>query len=233
MWCLWGRWESQARHWPCSQWDPFPSPGLSWVSVAHAWYWWHSLSTFLVLIDLFMLILFQRKWSRFFQSQAEVEAGSEADSGWLACCCCSAVKSCLTLCDPMDCSMPGFPVLRYLVEFAQTHLHQVSDAIPPSHPLLPSSPPALNPSQHRGLFQWVSSSHQVTKVLELQLQLPVSIQGWFPLGLTGWISKGLSKSSPTPQFKSISSSVLSFLYSPTLTSMHDYWKNHSQSSSFD
>ena len=110
MWCLWGRWESQARHWPCSQWDPFPSPGLSWVSVAHAWYWWHSLSTFLVLIDLFMLILFQRKWSRFFQSQAEVEAGSEADSGWLACCCCSAVKSCLTLCDPMDCSPPGSSV---------------------------------------------------------------------------------------------------------------------------
>ena len=169
MWCLWGRWESQARHWPCSQWDPFPSPGLNWVSVAHAWYWWQSLSTFLVLIDLFMLILFRRKWSRFFQRQAEVEAGSEADSGWLSCCCCSAVKSCLTLCDPMGCSTPGFPVLCYLVEFAQTHLHQVSDAIPPSHPLLPSSPPALNPSQHQSLFQWVGSLHQATKALELQL----------------------------------------------------------------
>ena len=70
----------------------------------------------------------------------------------------------------MDCSMPGFPVLRSLPEFAQTHVHQVSDAIHPSCPLWPSSPLALNLSQHQGLFQMVSSSHQVAKVLELQLQ---------------------------------------------------------------
>ena len=86
------------------------------------------------------------------------------------CCYCSVPKLCLTLCDPMDCSMPGFPVLHYLPEFAQTHVHWVSDAIQPSHPLLPPSPPPFNLSQHQGLFQWVSSLHQVAKVLELQLQ---------------------------------------------------------------
>ena len=71
------------------------------------------------------------------------------------------------LCDPMDCSMPGFPVFYYIQESAQTHVHWVSDAIQPSHPLSSPSPPALNLSQHQGLFQWVDSSHQVTKVLEL------------------------------------------------------------------
>ena len=69
--------------------------------------------------------------------------------------CCSVTKSCLTLCDPMDCSMPSFSVLHYLPEFAQTHVHSVSHAIQPSHPLLSSSPPAFNISQHQGLFQWV------------------------------------------------------------------------------
>ena len=85
-------------------------------------------------------------------------------------CCCSVTKSCLTLCDPMNCSTPGFPVLRYLLEFAQTHVHRVSDAIQPSHPLLSPSPLAFSLSQHQGLFQWVSSSHQVAKELELQVQ---------------------------------------------------------------
>ena len=84
--------------------------------------------------------------------------------------CCSIAQSGPTLCDPTDCSMPGFPVLHYLPEFAQTHVHWVSDAIQPFHPLSPPSPPALNLSQHQGLFQWVGSSHQVAKVLELQLQ---------------------------------------------------------------
>ena len=85
-------------------------------------------------------------------------------------CCCSVAKSCPTLCEPMDCSMPGFPVLHQLPELAQTHVHWVSDAIQLSHPLSSPSPPALNLSQHQSLFQWVSSSHQVAKVLELQLQ---------------------------------------------------------------
>jgi len=76
----------------------------------------------------------------------------------------------VSLCDPMDGSRPGFPVLHYLLQFAQTHVHWVSDAIQTSHPLSSPSPPAFNFSQHQGLFQWVSSSHQVAKVLELQHQ---------------------------------------------------------------
>ena len=84
--------------------------------------------------------------------------------------CCSVAKLCLTLCEPLDCSTLGFPVLHYLPEFAQIHIHWVSDAIQSSRPLLPSSPPALNLSQHQGLFQWADSSHQVAKVLELRLQ---------------------------------------------------------------
>ena len=77
-----------------------------------------------------------------------------------------------TLCDPMDCSTPGLPVHHQLLELAQTHVHWVSDAIQPSHPLLSASPPAFSLSQHQGLFQWVSSSHQVAKVLEFQRQHP-------------------------------------------------------------
>ena len=82
----------------------------------------------------------------------------------------SDAQSCPTLCDPVDCSTPGFPVYHQLPELAQTHVHRVSDAIQPSHPLLSPSPPAFNLSQHQGLFLWVSSSHQVAKVLEFQLQ---------------------------------------------------------------
>ena len=82
----------------------------------------------------------------------------------------SVAQSCPTLCDPMDCNMPGLPVHYQLLEFTQTHVHWVSDAIQPSHPLLSPSPLAVNLSQHQGLFQSVSSSHQVAKVLELQLQ---------------------------------------------------------------
>ena len=77
--------------------------------------------------------------------------------------------SCVWLCDPMHCSTPGFPVHHQLPDLAQTHVHRVGDAIQPSHPLSSLSPPAFNLSQHQGLFQWVSSSHQVAKVLELQL----------------------------------------------------------------
>ena len=105
------------------------------------------------------------------------------------CCCCLVDKLCLTLRDSMDCSTPGFPVLQYLPGFVQTHVHWVGYAIQPSHPLLPSSPPALNLSKHQGLFQRVSSSHRVAKGLEFQLQhqsfLPVNIQDWSPLGRAG------------------------------------------------
>ena len=82
----------------------------------------------------------------------------------------SVAQSCLTLYDPVDCSTPGLPVHHQLLEFTQTHVHWVSDAIQPSHPLSSPSPPAFNLSQHQGLFKWVNSSHQVAKVLEFQLQ---------------------------------------------------------------
>ena len=78
--------------------------------------------------------------------------------------------SCLTLCNPMNFSMSGLPVHHQLPEFTQTHVHRLGDAIQPSHPLSSSSPPAPNPSQQQGLFQWVSSLHELAKVLAFQLQ---------------------------------------------------------------
>ena len=82
----------------------------------------------------------------------------------------SVTQSCPILCDPMDCSTPGLPVHYQLLELTQTHVHCVSDAIQPSHPLSSPSPPTFNLSLHQDLFQCVSSSHQVAKVLEIQLQ---------------------------------------------------------------
>ena len=81
----------------------------------------------------------------------------------------SVAQSCPTLCNPMNRSAPGLPVHHQLPEFTQTHVHRVSDAIQPSHPLSSPSLPALNPSQHQGLFQWINSSHELAKVLEFQL----------------------------------------------------------------
>ena len=81
----------------------------------------------------------------------------------------SVAQSCPTLCNPMNHSTPGLPVQQQLQEFTQTHVHRVSDAIQPSHPLSSPYPSAPNPSQHQGLFQWVNSSHEVAKVLEFQL----------------------------------------------------------------
>ena len=92
----------------------------------------------------------------------------------------SVIQSCPTLCDPMDCSTPGLPVHHQLPEFTQTHVHCVSDAIQPSHPLSSPSPPTFNLSQNQGLFKWVSSSHQVAKVLEFQLQhQSFQFSSWF------------------------------------------------------
>ena len=82
----------------------------------------------------------------------------------------SVSQSCPTLCNPMDCSTPDFPVHHQLLELTQTYVHWVNDAIQPSHPLSSPSPPAFSLSQHQGLFKWVSSLHQVAKVLESQLQ---------------------------------------------------------------
>ena len=145
----------------------------------------------------------------------------------------SVSQSCLTLCEPMNCSTPGLPVHHQLPEFTQTHAHWVSDATQPSHPLSSPSPPAHNPLQYQGLFKWVNSSHEVAKVLEFQLQ-HLSFQ-WTPgidllrNGLVGspCSPRASQESSPTPQFKSISYLVLRFLHSPTLTSIHDHWRNHS------
>ena len=132
----------------------------------------------------------------------------------------SVSQSCPTLCDPMNHSVPGLPVHHQLPEFTQTHVHWVGDAIQPSHLLSSPSPPAPNPSQHQGLFKWVSSSHEMASVLEFQPQHQ-SFQ-WTPR--TSLLYNGLVEypcsprdsqgSSPTPQFKSINSSALSFLYSP-------------------
>ena len=87
----------------------------------------------------------------------------------------SVTQSCPTLCDPMNYSMPGLPVHHQLPEFTQTHVHRVSDAIQPPHPPSSPSPPALNPSKHQVLFQWVNSSREVAKVLEFQYQSSFSI----------------------------------------------------------
>ena len=111
----------------------------------------------------------------------------------------SVTQLCQTLCDPMDCSMAGFPVHHQLPEPTQTHVLWVGDAIQPSHPLLSPSPSAFSLSQHQGLFKWVSSLNQVAIVLKLQLQhqsFQWIIRDCFPLGWTGWISlqsKGLSR----------------------------------------
>ena len=112
----------------------------------------------------------------------------------------SVTQLCPTLCDPMDCSVPGLPVHHQLPEFTQTHVHWVGSAIQPSHPLSSPSPHAFSLSQHQGLFQWVSSLHQSggqsIGVSASASVLPKNIQDWFPLGWTGWISlqsKGLSR----------------------------------------
>ena len=137
------------------------------------------------------------------------------------------------LCDRMNCSTPGFPVLHYLPESTQTHVHWVSDAVQPSHPLSPSSPLALNLSHHQGLFKWVSSSPEVAKVIGALASapvLPVNNHGRYPLGLTGLnslLSKGFSRVSSSTTIWKHNSSPLSLLYGPNLTPLYDYWKNHS------
>ena len=128
----------------------------------------------------------------------------------------------------MNHSMPGFPVLHCLPEIDQIHVHSVGDAIQPPHPLSPPSPPALNLSQHQDLFQWVGSSHQLTKGLELQLQHQ-SFQWIFRVDfLQDWLvwspcsSRDSKESSPALQLKSIKSLAFSLFYTPTLTSVHNY-----------
>ena len=145
----------------------------------------------------------------------------------------SVAQSHPTLCSPMNCSTPGLPVHHQLPEFTQTHVHWVSDAIQPSHPLsspslpAPKSLPASGSFPMSQLFTWDGQSIEVSASASV---LPMNTQDWSPLGWTGWISfspRDSQESSPTPQLKSINSSALSLLHSPTLTSIHDHWKNHS------
>ena len=142
-------------------------------------------------------------------------------------------QSCLTLRDSMNCSTPGLPVHYQLPEFTQTHVHRVGDAIQPSHPLLSPSPPALNPSQHQGLFKRVSSSIRWPKYCSFSFSISPSNEhpglisfrmDWLDLLAVQGTLKSLLQH---PQFKSINSSVLSLLHSPTLASIHDHWKKHS------
>ena len=142
----------------------------------------------------------------------------------------SVAQSCPTLCDPMDWSTPGFPVHHQLPELTQSHVHGVSDAIQPSHPLLSPSPPAFNLFQHQGLFQWVSSSQQVPKYWSINFSISpcneYSELISFKIDCFGLLCspRDSQESSPTSQFKGINSSVLSFLYGPPLTSIHDLEK---------
>ena len=147
----------------------------------------------------------------------------------------SVSQSCLTLCNPMDCSTPGFPVHHQLLEFAQTHVvHRLGDAIQLSYPLPSPSSPAFKSFPASGFFtsesviciRWLEYwrfSFSISPCNEYSGLISFMID-WFDfLAVQG----NLQESSPTLQFKSISSSALSFLYGPTFTSIPDYWKNHS------
>ena len=146
---------------------------------------------------------------------------------WISICCyCSVTKSCPTLYDPMDCSMPGFPVLHHHMEFVQTHVHWVSDVIQPSCPLSSPSLPAFNLSQHQGLFQWVGSLHpnywnfscSISPSNEHSELISFRIDSFDLLAV-----QGILKCSPISQFESINSSLaLSLLYGPVSIYIHDY-----------
>ena len=138
----------------------------------------------------------------------------------------------LTLCDPMNHSTPGLPAHHQLPEFTETHVHRVGDAIQPSHPLSYPFPPAPNPSQHQVFANESTLLMRWPKYWSLSFSNSPSNEhpGLITFRMD-WLDllavQGTQESSPTPQFKSINSSVLSLLHSPTLTSIHDYWKNHS------
>ena len=143
----------------------------------------------------------------------------------------SVAQSCPILCDPMDCSMPGCPVHHQLPELAQTHVHRIGDAI---HHLILCVPfssclqsPSIRVFSNESVLHTRWSEHWS---FSLSIRPSNEHSGLIPLGWAGWISlqsKGFSKVFSNKQFKRINSSGLSFLYSPILTSIHDYWKNHS------
>ena len=131
----------------------------------------------------------------------------------------SVTQSCPTLCNPMDHSTPGLPVHHQLPAFTQTHIHRVSDAIQPSHPLSSPSPPAPSPSQHQSLVQWVNSAwdSQSTGVSALASFPPKNIQGWSPSEWTGWIS--------------LQSKALSRVFSNTTVQKHQFFSAQPSSQS--
>ena len=144
----------------------------------------------------------------------------------------SVAQSCPTLCNPMNHSMPGLPIHHQLPEFTQTHVHQVGDAIQPSHPPSSPSPSAPNPSQHQGLSQWFSSSHQVVKVWSFSFNISPSNEhpglvsfsmDWLDLLAVQGTLKSLL------QHHSSKASILqhSAFFTVQLTSIYDHWKNHS------
>ena len=144
----------------------------------------------------------------------------------LRCCYCSVAQSCPTLFNPMDCSMPGFPVHHQLLELAQTHVHQASDVIRLSHPLSSPSTPAFNLAQHQMFSNGSTLPIRWPKYWSFSISLSNEYSGlisfrtdWFDL----LVVKGLSRvcSSTTAQKHQFFSTQL---YSPTLTSIHEYWK---------
>ena len=144
----------------------------------------------------------------------------------------SATNLCPTLCGSMHRNTPGFRVLHSLPEFAQTNVHWVSDAIHPSHPLSPhySCLQSFPASGSFPVSQLFASGGQCIGASVSTSVLPVNIQGQFPLGLTGLVSllsKGLSRVFSSNTVQNINTSVLSLLYGPAPTSVHDYWKSHS------
>ena len=143
----------------------------------------------------------------------------------------SVTQSCLTLWDSMHCSIPGLPVHHQLLELAQTHAHWISDAIQLFHPLSSPFPSAsIFPSIRVFSNKFFALAGESIGVSASASVLPTNIQDWFPLGLTGWISlqtKGLSRVFSNTTVQKQWSLAVSFLYSPTLTSIHNYWKNHS------
>ena len=198
----------------------------------HTVFWWicflssvlfGSNSTFLALMQMQKIYIFK------------------ASSFFFFCYFCSVIQSCPTLCNLMDCSKPGFPVLHHLPELGQTHVHWVGDVIQPSHPLLFPSPPDLSLSKHHPLL-FLISEFPSNRVFSNEKALHIKWSKYWSFSLSvspsseysGLISfrmerfalavQGILKSSPTTHFKSINSSVLSLLYVLALTSIQDYWK---------
>ena len=140
-------------------------------------------------------------------------------------CCCSVAKLCLTLCHPVDCSIPGFSVLHYLLKFAQIYVYPtISSSVTPHFSSCLQSFPV---SGSFPMNQFFASGSQSVGVSASASVLPMNIQGWFSLGLTAWspcCPRDSQEPSPAPQFKSINSLALRLLYGLTVTSIHDYWK---------